>query len=110
MQRFADTKKVAEIIMNLDKSIIDTQQIALEARALSLACATYISLLPGADSIDLGQLDQLIDESSASLDPLERHVRQAAKSAIRTIFKQSVLKRQEQDGERQRFSAEEVSR
>lgn len=100
MHRFADTKKVAEIIMNLDKSIIETQRIALEARALGLACSTYISLLPGADSVVLGQLDQLIDDSSDSLEPVERHVREAAKSAVRTIFRQSVLNRQESRSER----------
>ena len=100
MRRFSETKKVSDIIMNLDKSINETQRIALEARALGLACSTYISLLAGADSVVLGQLDQLIDESSDSLDPVQRHVRLAAKLAIRTIFKQSVLKRQELRNER----------
>ena len=94
MHRFAEAKNIAESIMNLDKSIIDTQQIALDARAIGLACSTYISVLPGSETVDLKQLDQIIDDSSASQAPLERHVREAAKSAIRTIYKQSVLEKQ----------------
>ena len=97
MQKLADTKKVAEIIMNLDKSIIDTQRIALEARAISFACSVYIAKLPAADAIDLAEVDLLIDETSTSLEPLEMHIRQAAKSAVRTIYKQSILEKQRKE-------------
>ena len=82
----ANPRKAADLIVQIEKTLKETQKAALNAQGVAWACAAYISKIPGANTINVSEL---LEHTARDMLRLDRLAQQTAIDAIQNIHERA---------------------